>query len=110
MKAILYTDRDRGVQTVEGGCSILDDPNAIFLSPHWEDTIIIALGEGQVRLQIDEVRAIAEFLRSKGIEIDPIREKQRKVAWALVQSFGPMPSGEGKRASTATEGSKHGVG
>jgi hypothetical protein len=82
----------------------------MFLSRHWKDTVVINLPDGEVQLQIDEIRAIGQFLRSRGIEIDPVREKQRKVAWALAQSFDPMPSSDVKRASPAAESSKRGVG
>jgi hypothetical protein len=45
-----------------------------------------------VTINLAEVRAIVKFLRSKGIEIDPLREKQRKLADVLARSFGEPPT------------------
>lgn len=40
-------------------------------------------------MTVDELSIILEFLRSKGIEPDPLRDKQRKIAAWLAQSFEP---------------------
>jgi hypothetical protein len=50
-----------------------------------------------VSIWIDELRTLVEFLRSKGVELDPLRDKQRKLAWALAQSLGPRPIAEAPR-------------
>ncbi len=47
---------------------------------------------GFASVDVDELRVIVEFLRSKGVEIDPLRDKQRKIAAWLVQSFEPPRS------------------
>jgi hypothetical protein len=57
----------------------------------------IRLGSAKVSIWDDEVRAIVEFLRSKGVEIDPMREKQCKVARALWQSL-RLPEAAGEAA------------
>jgi hypothetical protein len=41
-------------------------------------------------MSVDEIRTICEFLRANGIEVDPMRERQRKLAEGLVASFGPQ--------------------
>jgi hypothetical protein len=62
----------------------------------------IRLGSAKVSIWDDEVRAIVEFLRSKGVEIDPMREKQCKVARALWQSL-RLPEAAGEAADYGTE-------
>jgi len=94
MHVTTSTLRGRGVEMVEGGGTITSD-KVHFLSRvaariPTAEALKIRLSSASVSMSLEEIRLIVEFLRSNGIEIDPMREKQRKVAWVLAQSFGPV--------------------
>jgi hypothetical protein len=44
-------------------------------------------GPARIFIGVDEIRSIVEFLRANGIEVDPVREKQRNLAWELARTF-----------------------
>jgi hypothetical protein len=86
------TRRGPGVETVHKVGRIT--PETVSLS-QTRRTIQVRLEDGaSVSIWIDELRTLVEFLRSKGVELDPLRDKQRKLAWALAQSLGPQPTAE----------------
>jgi len=84
----------RGNQHVRGWGEV--EPGSISISP-LDGRVQIRVGEhskpGWVLVSIDELRAVIDFLRASGIEIDPEREDQRRLAWQLAESLG-RPSGK----------------
>lgn len=82
------TLRGPGVQRIHGGGRIRPDVITLIGQGYdWRALRISLTDHAEVTIRVDELSAMVEFLRSKGIEIDPLREKQKKVAWALANSF-----------------------
>ena len=92
MHAETWTLRGTGWERVEGYGTVTR--KSVHVVPLAEPRVLIKVGNesgaktAEVCLTLDELRMVVEALRAKGIEIDPLREKQRKVAWALSQSLG----------------------
>ena len=100
------TLRGHGVEIVEGGRPIKTDE--IQVSARFAarlltaEAVKICLASATVSMSVEEIRVIVQFLRLNGIEIDPMREKQRRVAWALAQSFGSAPAIEAANPGSTT--------